>query len=234
MKHFIICKNCKSENPNYALNCDKCNGYLRTRVPNIDLWATISNLITSPTKAAETIIYSEHKNFVTVIMTLIGIKLSTNYWILFNSFKNEDFYYNSFLITIALGIISFIGIVIILSFLISFLLKFIGILNRPLDVIALITFSFFPSVITLVILSPIQLALFGLHWFTFNPSPFLVKEIPSYIIAGIEGIFLCWSVLLLSSSIYVISKNKVFSIVCSFSLFIVILVALYFFLQIPI
>jgi len=232
--NFTTCKNCNSENPIYALNCSYCNGYLRTRVPNIDLWSTISDLITSPTKAASTIIFAEHKNFMTFLIILISIKLSTNFWILFNSFGNENFLYNNYTITITLGIISFIGLVFILSFIFSFLLKLMGIPNRPKDISALISFSFFPSVITLIILTPIQIALFGLYWFTFNPSPFFVKEVPSYIIACIEIIFLGWSVLLLMFSVYVISKNKVFSVFCGITIFIVILVSLFFLLQIPI
>ncbi|MEW6654278.1 MAG: hypothetical protein AB1394_12550, partial [Bacteroidota bacterium] len=80
----LICNNCGVSNPIYSLNCSNCNSFLRARIPNIDLWDTIWNILVSPTETAVKIIQAEKKNFVAFLLSIWFVKSSINYFIISN------------------------------------------------------------------------------------------------------------------------------------------------------
>jgi len=213
MKNVVICKNCKSENPFYELICRKCKSYLRERVYNIDLWHTISLLIESPSKAFKLIINSEHKNFLVVLLLLISGKVLLNgiFLKIFLLKGEAEFpnYFLDYLLTL-----SFTVVILLLS---SVLLKTIseknGIQTRFPDNFSLFTYSFVPYTFSLIVLFPVELVLFGGYLFSYNPSPFQIKETLSYVLFAFEGLIIIWSIFLTISAIKVISNNFLYSFI---------------------
>ncbi len=74
MKNSIVCSNCKSENPFYKAICENCKSYIRDKIYNIDLGNVLARLIESPTTGYKTIIFSEHKNFITFLILFAVLK----------------------------------------------------------------------------------------------------------------------------------------------------------------
>lgn len=215
MKNLLICNSCNAANPLFAYTCKSCNAFLRSKIPNIDFWDIISLLIESPVKAAETIIQSEHKNYITALSLIAGFKLTLNFWIMNNALGLDGYLTTKFLISILVGLLGFIFGLLIISFSVSILSKKMKIETRLKDYYSIYTYSFLPIIFLFIVITPIQIALFGKYWFTFNPSPFIIKNLPSYVILTIECIFYVWSIILLISANYTQLRKIFISIIIS-------------------
>lgn len=159
------------------------------------------------------IIEAEHKNFIIFLNTLIGIKFFLIAVILssfnqINSVNNDNFFLNLFIV---IGL-SFI-LLMLLAYIITNLNSVFGLDNRFRDNYSIIVYSFIPLLMSLVLLSPVHYALFGPYWFTYNPPPYIVKEVPAYILLFIEGLLTVWSLLLIIFGFYAQTKNKIYSVV---------------------
>jgi hypothetical protein len=60
---------------------------------------------------------------------------------------------------------------------------------------------------------PVEYGIFGNHWFTYNPSPFLIKGALAYILALIEGITIIWSIVILYHAFHLQSNSKLFAFI---------------------
>ena len=228
MKKVLVCNNCHAENPFYHLICTNCNAFLRSKIPNIDLWDTLWKLLESPVKTGEHIIQSDHKNFVVTILALAGIKIGIAFLIISNALSLLQTEISSSFEFILLSGIAFIVLVVFISFLITMLNNLFGLKNRFKDNLALYSYSFLPIVLTLIILTPIQLAIYGTYWFTYNPSPLVFKPFTTYVMLFLEGLFFIWSLFLLITSTYSQSKNIVYSIAVGIGIIVVISAGMYY------
>ncbi|MDZ7763036.1 MAG: hypothetical protein U5K00_01230 [Melioribacteraceae bacterium] len=111
--------------------------------------------------------------------------------------------------------------------------KLFGIENRFKDNYAILNYSFIPLLMSLLILSPVHYALFGQYWFTYNPPPYVVKPVPAYILLFIEGLMLFWSFLLLVFGNYAQTKSRIYSVIISIVVFVLIGLFLFFFPFLP-
>ncbi|MEW6508408.1 MAG: hypothetical protein AB1432_11745 [Bacteroidota bacterium] len=193
MKNILVCKNCTADNPLFAYTCKKCYAFLRAKIPNIDFWNILALLLESPVRATENIIQSDHKNYIITLSIILGIKISINAWVINNALLLSNTIANNFVISIVIGLCGFLLGIAFVSLLAVYTAKFLNIQTRFKDFFSIYIYSFIPVVVLFVFITPIQIALFGTYWFTFNPSPFIIKNIPSYIITVIEGVFFLWS-----------------------------------------
>ncbi len=221
MKNLIYCPKCNTENPHYNFTCNKCNAYIRRRVINIDFWDTTAKLLYSPVNTAKTIIFSEHKNYITIILFFASLKIVLN-TLLFSNIMNLGGYDKlTFINIILLSVIQSI-IFVIVSFLVTKLNSILGTENRFIDNLTIYTYSYIPLIILLVALTPIQFAIFGNYWFTFNPSPFLIRYGTAIVFTFIEILFQLWTVILLITSSYAQTNNKLYSSVIGIVIFLTI------------
>lgn len=210
MKNVVVCKNCESENPFYVLICVKCKSYLRERIYNIDLWSTIAQLIESPSKGFKSIIFSEHKNFLILIILLVSGKffidgMFLNLFSLKENAKISNYIFNYLII---------LGLTFVLITVFSFLVKIIikkYVQTRFADNFSIISYSFLPHVFGFLSLLPIELILYGGYLFSAEPSPFLIKETLAYVMLGFEGVIILWSFFLTFWAIKTQSKNILIS-----------------------
>jgi hypothetical protein len=77
------------------------------------------------------------------------------------------------------------------------LFSFLGYKSRIKDLLAVSVFAFVPFVLSIFLLLPVELGLFGEFWFTFHPFPWVIKSFPAYFLLSIHGLMLLWSFILL-------------------------------------
>jgi len=227
MKNTITCGNCNTENPFYQLTCKNCNTYLRDRVYNVDLFKILGLLIESPKKAFQLIVFSEHKNFIYLILFFASLKfyVDTNLISVWTS-KIHQSHGNIFIEIAAILLISII-LIFILSIINSFIENSTGLSNRIKDNFAIIIYSLTPHAFAAIILFPFELILFGEYLFSTNPSPFAVKETIAYAMFVFECLVILWSIILLIVGNFVITKNLFYSIVAAFIVNVIIFYSLY-------
>ena len=196
LKKYLVCKSCNTENPLFAYTCKECNAFLRSKIPNIDFWEIISLLLESPVIAAEKVIQSDHKNYVIVLSIIAGLKISLIGWVINNAFSLSNVLSINFLLSIILGLSGFFIGIVFISLLATVISRYLVIQTRFKDFYSIYIYSFVPIIALFLLLTPVQIALFGTYWFTFNPSPFIIKNLPSYVIVVIEGLFFLWSFIL--------------------------------------
>ncbi len=216
MKNVIGCPNCNASNNYYEMNCSQCGTILRSRVVNIDLWQSIWKMIESPKTAIQDIVYAEHKNFISLLAVLIGIKL----------FANSNFILNLTLpkltseFQIPLQLVISIALTILLLLTFSFIVKIVSpsldVKTRFKDNLAIIIYTQIPILLGLLVFFPIEYGIFGGHWIYFNPSPFVIKAGSAYLLSGLELVFFLWQMILLTVGLYIQTSNFAFSIISSF------------------
>jgi len=227
MRNSVKCNSCGHENAMFRLNCTECNNYLRARVWNINLWHNIRLLIESPTKAFQDIIWSEHKNFVVFIVLISAIKFMVDSSFIKMAYGNTDFLLNKFSTNYILVFAEFVIFLFVFTFVYCYLNKLFHLETRIRDILAIISYSFIPSIFGLVFLFLVEIILFGSYLFSVNPPPIVIKPTLAYTLLGLEVLLIFWSVFLLSFGFYVLTKLKLYSIISSFIFFILFLLILY-------
>ena len=215
MKNFIVCHNCKTHNPFYKLICENCKSYIRDRVYNVDLGNVLARLIESPTNGFKTIIFSEHKNFITFIIFLSALKFEIDSVFISLFFTGQALSFNSFFGGYLILLIIMSIIIYLFSYLVNSINKKLGYETRTKDNFAIYTYSFIPHIFALVILFPLELVMFGEYTFSTNPSPFILKEFIAYTLLILELIIIIWSVFLMIMANYTQTKNVIYSIIVS-------------------
>ncbi len=227
MKNTVVCSNCNTENPFYQLTCKNCSTYLRDRVYNVDLFKILGLLIESPKKAFKLIVFSEHKNFIYLILFFASLKfyIDANLISVWTS-KLHQSHGNIFFEIAVILVLSFL-LIFILAIINSFIEKSTELTNRIKDNFSIIIYSLIPHAFAAIILFPIELIIFGEYLFSTNPSPFAIKETIAYSILVFECLVILWSVFLLVIGNFVITKNIVYSLLAASIVNVVIFYSLY-------
>ena len=197
--------------------------------PNIDLFSTIWNLIETPTNALKKIIYSEHKNYLTFIAILLIIKLIFTSFFLKSVFIQPIDYQNSLSINYGIGFVSFLTLILLFPLIIRTALQNNSIATRYKDNLAMLVYSQMPMILILIIILPIEIALFGKYWLFSNPSPFMIKETAAYAFSFMEIVAFIWSLILIGMALKIQSNSKIFAILFTL-LYTFILLGFFFFI----
>jgi len=229
MKNQLTCKSCNTNNPLFHLHCKNCKSVLRNRIYNIDLWSTIFRLIHSPVEAFTLIIQSDHKNFISLLLGFASIKIYLLVVFLLVQFKIVEsvfifFPYDIFVTPVYTAVIIFL-----FSFLLTTILNKNNITTRLKDIFALISYSLFPLTFSLIFFFPVELILFGEYTFSNNPSPFIIKEVAAFILAGIEVLMVIWSIFLSTAAFFTVTRNVFLSAFISVVIYFSIIYGLFFF-----
>lgn len=205
MKYYHDCPNCGKPNPLFKLTCGNCKSFLRGKVTNIDFGSILWQLMEEPKNAFIKLIQAEHKNFIVPTLLAVTLKIALIIQIVINIILEKHTEIPAFFLSLGLTFL----IVIIIFLLFPLIIKLFGRMfkreYRYKDILSIITFSFIPMLISLIIFVPLEFALFGAYWFLFNPSPTLIKPVPSYILFFFEICFIVWNVLLM-----IISQNRLY------------------------
>lgn len=229
MKNKVKCENCYTENDFFRMNCFNCGALLRDKFPNIDLFSTIWQLIESPSSAIKKIIYAEHKNYQLFILLLILLKLTFTSFFLQSLLIEPVDYKTYFGINFGIAWVALLLLFVLTPFLIKIILKNYNVLTRYKDNLAVLIYSQIPIVLFLVLVLPIEFALYGKYWLFSNPSPFLINPSVAYIFSFLEFLTIIWSFILFGISLKIQSNSKVLAWISTIS-YVVILFAILLFI----
>jgi len=220
MKNFLLCKSCNTQNPHYQHICINCKNYLRERVVNIDLWKTTGMLTESPVKGFKQLIFSEHKNFIFLIIFFASIKLLIDS--IFIGISYGAYYpLSNFIIKYIFMLAMVTGFLYLFAIILNAIDKKAGYSSRVKDHFAIFTYSLIPHVAGLVSVFVIELVLFGGYLFSYQPSPFDIKEFLAYTLLVFEFLVIAWSIFLTFMAAFSHSGRIMYSILVSlfFNLF---------------
>jgi hypothetical protein len=171
------------------------------------------------------IIQADHKNFVSFILVFIALKFFL-YSVFVQSLldlpiKNSQ--------NIGTNLLLLLGIYVVIIFI--FIRIKTSIINRwrvsrYKDNLSLFSYSFVPIIFSLFILTPVEYGIFGVHWFIFNPSPFIIKEFLAYVLAFVEIMMVIWSIFLYFSAVKIQSNSVSTAIIFTCSLLSILTAAL--------
>jgi len=175
MKNNTMCENCYSENDYFNLSCSTCGSLLRDKTPNVDLFSTIWQLIESPTKAIKRIVFSEHKNYLTFLLLLLVTKFVFSSFFI-QSILIEPVNYQKYLsANFGIGFAIILFLILVFPFIQTKILKSKNVNTRYKDNLAIVVYTQMPVILFLLLILPIEFALFGKFWLFSNPSPFIIK-----------------------------------------------------------
>jgi hypothetical protein len=192
---MIKCTVCGEENEELAITCTKCHSYLQGKVDTIDLFSTIWGLIESPARTFKRIVLAKNKNYVFVLLMLLGIAMSLaafSYWQLGRRFSYGGL--------IGIGVFGGPLVGILFGIVASGLAKLVA---RPLggkgtarNLRAVLAFGAVPIIFLLVIVFPLEFGIFGQYLFDHNPPPSVLEPTIHYVLLVLNCLGLVWSVLL--------------------------------------
>ncbi len=212
MQNNSECPNCKSINPFYQLVCKNCKSYIREKIFNIDFWNTFWHMFDSPIKQLQNVVFADHKNFLLFTLFLISFKFSVNTFVLTNIFRPKINLTSDVLINMFYLILSFSLIFVIYSLLYKFILKIFNIETRFKDNLSVFVYSQSAILFSLFFVFPVQLGVFGVHWFVFNPSPLMIKPNVAYALLFLDLVFFIWGFLQTVFAHYIQTKALSFSL----------------------
>ncbi len=205
---MIECPVCTTKNGDLSVVCTSCGGYLQTRVQTLDLFQTLWQLIESPGKAFKRIILSEQKNYIHFLASVGGIGfIFTWLWRTHGGLFFENLMW-LILLGILAGPVAGIAILYIGSAVSSVSSRTTGIRRRFRDVKSVFGYSLVPLVFATVFLMPLKLGLYGLYFFTGNPSPMVLNPAPYMVLLALDGLAVLWSVVLLAIGTHVLTSTR--------------------------
>lgn len=194
---MILCSVCGRENDDLAVVCVSCKSYLQSKVDTLDLFQTLWMLIVAPRETFRRIVLSRHKNYVFFVSSLLGMALAfTILW-----FKNLGHLFPNLIVVLLTGTIAgpFIGnaFVSLFSAVMILLGRMLGGKATFRNTFGVVAYASMPIVLTLVLVFPIEIAIFGLDFFGNNPSPLVIKPFVYVTLLGFDAMAVVWAWLLL-------------------------------------
>lgn len=187
------CPVCGTQNDDLAVICTSCKGYVQAKVVTLDLFQTIWGLMESPSATFRRIALAGSKNYVIPLAVMFGVALA--YALLWHA--NYGVVEPRLMTIIGTGVIAgpVIGgfLLLILARMLSIATPAAGRKVSPRNAFALLAYAAVPVVMSLVIIFPIEIAVFGIYLFDINPPPIVLNPVAYVILAGLDGIAVIWS-----------------------------------------
>ncbi len=197
----MICSVCGTVNDDRAVICSSCRSYLQSKVDALDLFDTIWRLLESPGKAFKRIVLSQHKNYVLFLSALLGCALFyAAVW-----YKNFGDRFDNVLELIGVGVLGGVplGIASVagISLILLGVTRLAGRTAQYRNLFAVVAYAGIPIVLSLAVIFPLEVALFGLDFFGQNPSPMVLKPLVYVVLLSFDGIAIVWSWVLLAHGV---------------------------------
>ncbi len=219
---MISCSVCAQPNDDLDTVCVRCGSFLQDRIPNLDFFSTLWQLVESPKEAFHKIIIAEHKNYVLFLMTFLGIAVS--FMLLWARHAGNEF--DNLIYLLLLGCVLGAGIALPVGGLMAvtahLLLKLFGGRGVMKNTYAVFGWSLTPIMLSVSIVLPIELASIGLRLFSTNPSPMDVKPVVYLVLTFFDLFAVLWSINLARVGLSIahkISGWKTLEVVVSVCLF---------------
>jgi len=194
----MTCPSCGTENSVLNLRCSACGAFIRDRVPAIDLFSALWGMIERPAATLLRYARSEQKNYVHLLFALTGPLLVA---VLLSVLRagDRDMAFGYVLLSVVLfG--PFAGLILfsMVSWLAAAGLRvFLGLRLGYRLAAGYVAYASAPLMWASVIILPLQLGVFGITLFSSNPAAWSLQPVPFWLLAGLDGVALLWTVLLM-------------------------------------
>lgn len=193
---MLRCPTCQFENDAYALICTNCRGYLQNRVPNLDLFDTVWGVVESPVSTFRRIALAEHKNY--ALFLFWGVGVAAAFALLWQHRLGNVFDTIPSLLAAGLGAGVVLGpvLAIVLPGVAQLVLTTLKVKARFRNSLASLAYSTSPVIFSVIVILPVELAVFGMYMFTGNPSPYSLKPVAYVTLIGLDSLLSLWAVVL--------------------------------------
>ena len=202
---MIACTVCGTQNDEFAVVCVSCKSFLQTKVDNLNLFETLWSLMETPRAAFRRIALARHKNYVILLSCLLG--MAVVYLVIWLKTLGARLPNLALLVGAGFVIGPFAGV--LFTFLFSFLVHRVGRLlggtGSYRNVRAAIVYAMVPIVYSLVLVFPIEIALFGPYFFSDNPPPLVINPVAYIVLLGFDAAAMIWSLVLLIEGTVVVN-----------------------------
>jgi hypothetical protein len=205
---------------------------LQGRIPNLNLFEVIWEVIEKPKSTFLKICLSEQKNYVYLLFSVVGIGfLFTKFW-----FNGIGQYYPDLLNLLIYGMAfgPVVGVLLFFiftqcSYVISSKIFKTEITRR--NITAVTAYAFVPMMFSTIFILPTKLIVFGIYLFTTYPSPQYIKPEVFYILSGLDILCLLYTVILFFLGVSVSSNaSRSKSIIVTFVLLVLFALIMFLFL----
>ncbi len=202
---MIACTVCGTHNEEFAVICVSCKSFLQMKVDNLNLFETLWGLMETPRAAFRRIALARHKNYVMLLSSLLGMAIV--YSVIW--FKSLGARVPDFALLVGAGLVlgPFAGV--LFTFLFSLIVLVVGRLlggsGSYRNVRAATVYASVPIVYSLVLVFPIEIAVFGPYFFSDNPPPLVINPVAYIVLLGFDVAAIVWSLVLLIEGTVVVN-----------------------------
>ncbi len=202
---MITCTVCGGTNDDLATTCAACHSFLQAKVDTIDLFSTIWGLIERPGPTMKKIVLAKHKNYVFVLLTLLGMALSLAF---FSYLQLGRLFPYGGLIGLGVAAGPLVGLIfgLLAGLLAGIITRLLGGKGTAKNLRAVLAFGAVPIVLLLVIVYPVEFGVFGKFLFDHNPPPEVYEPTLHYALLALNIIGLLWAVTLYGTGLAVASS----------------------------
>lgn len=200
------CPVCGAANDDLVIVCTSCKSFIQGKVDTIDLFHTIWGLVESPSATFRRIGLSGTKNYVLLLSALFGVACAYAY--LWKTGAGAVFPGLATILGIGLAAGLVIGLLLGVGF--ALLYRLIlplaggGVTFR--NAFAVVAYAQVPVVISLILVFPLEIAVFGGYLFDYNPSPLVLNPAAFLILAGLDCVAVIWSYVLLGIGLQIVGS----------------------------
>lgn len=193
---MIQCSVCGKENHHLTVVCRAYGSYLQSKIDNLDLFTTMWQIIESPQKAFYKVAIATHKNYIVFLSGIFGIALAfaVMWWL---KVGDSDI---SLLQILSAGFVLGPVFGILTALVLGVIQKIVGKLFRLQssykNVFAIVSYACIPLVLSVFFILPIEILTFGKYFFSTNPPTYTLKPLPYFVMIGLDGLSVSWSVVL--------------------------------------
>lgn len=204
------CPVCGAANDDLAMVCASCKGYIQAKVDTLDLFHTLWGLMESPSPTMRRIAIARHKNYVLLLSACFGI--SSVFGLLWLGAWGPKLGGLGPCVLAALSVGPFVGWVLwgVLSAILRISTKLFGGHSTFRETGAVLGYSFFPIVLTLFFLMPVELAVFGQYLFDNNPPPIVINPTAYVALCSLDAVAVLWSWILLVIGVRIANRMTAF------------------------
>ena len=202
---MITCSVCGQQNEDLAVVCVSCKAFLQSKVDALNLFETVWCLVESPRTAFKRIVLSQHKNYVVVLSCLTGVHVV--YYVIW--YKNLGNAFADLMVLLGTGLVAGppLGIMctLVFSAVVAKLTNMVGQRVSMRNTFAVVAYAGVPVICSLVLVFPVEMAIFGSYFFGTNPSPMVLKPAEYLILLGLDSLAVVWSLSLLADGLMVLT-----------------------------
>jgi hypothetical protein len=207
---MIVCPTCGTSNEDLAHVCSSCKAYIQAKVEILDLFSTAWGVIEEPLKTFQRIALAKTKNYSIFLSALIGCAGAfAMMWYLDAGRRIEGLAAilgGGMVAGPILGIL-LIGLLSLVAATAAKVLRGVGSMKNS---VAALAYAGIPIILSLVVIFPLEIALFGSYLFDANPSPKVFNPLAYFVLFGLDAAAVLWTIALSGVSLAKANQLSIF------------------------